>query len=234
VPHEFAHILFMYSCRRHIDLLDTFGLPLLNLVDQPGFAVGTEAEKEAYVAYSPPFFTLRISFNFIPLIRPTYTPPHSTIRAGATALAAIYQSTIPIFSVILRRVFGVAGGAFVDNRVPNFRVAWPSGDWGSLPLEGGVEVCNEFWGGGDVRGGAAYKRQLAAAGPKREELKAQLLSQFESIRSPLRTAEAFDIPEIIDPRDTRKRACEWAHLIYEYVLPERLARRKAADVEWQL
>jgi hypothetical protein len=38
-------------------------------------------------------------------------------------------------------VFGVAGAAFVDNRVPNMRVAWPSGDWGSLPLEGGIYVC---------------------------------------------------------------------------------------------
>lgn len=43
---------------------------------------------------------------------------------------------------MLRKVFGVAGAAFVDNRVPNMRIAWPSGDWGSLPLEGGIYVRN--------------------------------------------------------------------------------------------
>ena len=47
---------------------------------------------------------------------------------------------MPYFSVVLRKVFGVAGAAFVDNRIPNMRVAWPSGDWGSLPLEGGIYV----------------------------------------------------------------------------------------------
>lgn len=47
---------------------------------------------------------------------------------------------MPYFTVVLRKVFGVAGAAFVDNRVPNMRVAWPSGDWGSLPLEGGIHV----------------------------------------------------------------------------------------------
>lgn len=47
---------------------------------------------------------------------------------------------MPYFSVVLRKVFGVAGAAFVDNRVPNMRIAWPSGDWGSLPLEGGIYV----------------------------------------------------------------------------------------------
>lgn len=64
----------------------------------------------------------------------------STIRYGSTLTAALYQCDVPYFSVVLRKVFGVAGAAFVDNRVPNMRVAWPSGDWGSLPLEGGIYV----------------------------------------------------------------------------------------------
>jgi hypothetical protein len=58
--------------------------------------------------------------------------------------AALYQCDVPYFSVVLRKVFGVAGAAFVDNRVPNMRVAWPSGDWGSLPLEGGIYVSNNL------------------------------------------------------------------------------------------
>lgn len=89
---------------------DTFGLPILNLVDQPGIAVGTAAEQEA------------------------------TVRAATAALISIYQATVPALSVVLRRVFGVAGGGMVDFDTPaNQRIAWPSGDWGSLPLSGGIE-----------------------------------------------------------------------------------------------
>lgn len=72
----------------------------------------------------------------------------------------------------------------------------PSGDWGSLPLEGGIE--------------AAYKRQLDAleTPEEREKLMAELLDKFEDVRSPLKTAHKFGIEEIIDPRDTRPMACE--------------------------
>ncbi|KAI8369646.1 carboxyl transferase [Radiomyces spectabilis] len=179
-------VLTAASCqkfRRHIDLCNTFGLPIVNFADYAGFAVGTKAEKEA------------------------------TIRYGSTLTAALYQSDVPYFSVILRKVFGVAGGAFVDNRSPNMRVAWPSGDWGSLPLEGGIY--------------AAYRRELDAAGDKRNELYEQIMAKFEAVRSPIRTAELFDIPEIIDPRDTRAMLCEWVVMMYNHVLPERLAKVKA-------
>ncbi|CEI87730.1 hypothetical protein RMCBS344292_02139 [Rhizopus microsporus] len=168
--------------RRHIDLCDTFGIPIINFADYAGFAVGTKAEKEA------------------------------TIRHGSTLTAALYQCDVPYFSVVLRKVFGVAGAAFVDNRVPNMRIAWPSGDWGSLPLEGGIY--------------AAYRRELEAAGDKRHELYEKIMAQFESVRSPIRTAEIFDMPEIIDPRDTRPILCEWVKLVYDHILPQRLEKIK--------
>ncbi len=158
--------------RRFVDLCDTFHVPIVSLVDQPGFAVGTAAERA------------------------------STIRRGVAAIAALYQLTVPFFSVIVRRAFGVAGAAYVDRGEPDLRVAWPSGDWGSLPLEGGIE--------------AAYRRRLAEADDP-DALRAELLAGFEAIRSPLRTAEAFDIEEIIDPRDTRPILCEWAPLAYRRV-----------------
>ncbi len=150
--------------RRFIDLCDTFHLPVVNFVDQPGFAVGSKAERAA------------------------------TIRHGATAIAALYQMRVPYFVVIVRRAFGVAGAAMVDVGSPHLRVAWPSGDWGSLPLEGGVE--------------AAFKRRLAEADDP-AALRNELLASFEAVRSPLRTADAFDIEEIIDPRDTRSVLCRW-------------------------
>ncbi len=150
--------------RRFVDLCDTFHVPIVNFVDQPGFAVGVAAEKDA------------------------------TVRHGVAAIAALYQMRVPYFVVIVRRAFGVAGAAMVDVGRPHMRVAWPSGDWGSLPLEGGVE--------------AAFKRALDEADDP-DALRQELLASFEAVRSPFRTAEAFDIEEIIDPRETRPLLCRW-------------------------
>ncbi|EKM76462.1 hypothetical protein AGABI1DRAFT_78555 [Agaricus bisporus var. burnettii JB137-S8] len=172
---------------RFVNLCDHFGLPILNLVDQPGFAVGSIAEKMA------------------------------TIRHGASAMAALYNAVVPIFTIIIRRAFGVAGGAFANPDGDDWgkRVAWPSGDWGSLPLEGGIE--------------AAYKRQLDAASTpeKREELMNDLLGKFEQVRNPMRTAHSFGVEEIIDPRDTRPLACEWVVHAYAHVLPQIVTLRQA-------
>src|SRR4029450_1907718 len=96
---------------RMIDLCDTFHVPCVNFVDQPGFLIGTAAERAR------------------------------TIRARAPALAAGYQATAPWVSIILRRVFGVAGAAHGNAQRLNLRYAWPSGDWGSLPIEGGGQAA---------------------------------------------------------------------------------------------
>jgi propionyl-CoA carboxylase beta chain len=157
---------------RFCDVADTFHLPVVNFVDQPGFVIGVDAERAG------------------------------TIRRGARALAAIYQATVPWVSIIVRKVFGVAGAAHGNAQQLNLRYAWPSGDWGSLPLEGGIE--------------AAYRRDLeAAADPA--ALKAEILARLEAVRSPFRTAESFGIERIIDPAETRRLLCDWAVLAYEIV-----------------
>ena len=66
--------------RRFIELCDAFHLPLLSLMDEPGFMIGTQAEKDA------------------------------TIRFGMEAMFAVQQSRVPWFTVILRKSFGVAAG----------------------------------------------------------------------------------------------------------------------------
>jgi acetyl-CoA carboxylase carboxyltransferase component len=157
---------------RFCDLAQTFHLPVVNFVDQPGFVIGVDAEKAG------------------------------TIRHGARALAAVYQATVPWVSIIVRKVFGVAGAAHGNASKLNLRYAWPSGDWGSLPLEGGIE--------------AAYRRVLDEA-PDREAKRQEILSSLESMRSPFRTAESFGVEEIIDPRDTRRLLCEWVHEAYRIV-----------------
>ncbi|KAK7038905.1 hypothetical protein VNI00_010539 [Paramarasmius palmivorus] len=166
---------------RFINICNHFHVPILNLLDQPGFAIGSLAERMA------------------------------TIRHGATAMAAIYNATVPIFTIIIRRAFGVAASVFADPEDGrNYRMAWPSADWGSLPIEGGIE--------------AAYKRQLENAAKEspeaRDKLMKDLLEQFEPVRNPLKNANKFGVEEIIDPRDTRPLACNWLSHSYEHVLPQ--------------
>jgi acetyl-CoA carboxylase carboxyltransferase component len=154
---------------RHIDLCNTFHLPCVNFLDQPGFVVGTAGERAG------------------------------TIRKGAAAMAAVYQAEVPWITMILRRAFGVAGAAHGNVQALNLRYAWPSGDWGSLPLEGGIE--------------AAYKRDLANS-PDPGAMRRELEERFNKFRSPFRTAEAFGIEHIIDPRDTRPILCDWVEQAY--------------------
>ncbi len=121
----------------------------------------------------------------------------ATIRKGVRAMAAVNQSTVPWCTFLIRNVFGVAGAVNQPSGRFSIRYAWLSARWGSLPLEGGIE--------------AAYRAEIdAAADPaaKRAEIEARL----EKLRSPFRTAEAFWIEEMIDPRDTRKLLVEFAGL----------------------
>jgi acetyl-CoA carboxylase carboxyltransferase component len=112
-------------------------------------------------------------------------------------MTAIYQATGPWCSILVRKAFGVAGAAHQNWGKYNFRYAWPSGDWGSLPVEGGIE--------------AAYRADLEASDDP-QRLMADILERLNRVRSPFRTAETFGVEEIIDPRDTRPLLCEFANL----------------------
>ena len=96
------------------------------------------------------------------------------------------QSTIPWITFIVRRAYGVAAGAHLNPI--SLRYAWPSGEWGSIPIEGGVA--------------AAYRREIEAA-PDLEARRAELEARHERDRSPFPRAEAFGLNDLIDPRDTR-------------------------------
>ena len=152
---------------RFVDIAQTFHLPVVHLVDNPGFVIGLDAEKAA------------------------------TIRFGARALTAVYQANVPWCSIILRKVFGVAGAAHMNASRTHYRYAWPSGDWGSLPMEGGIE--------------AAFKSDLEKSDDPDKLLK-EIEKRMEIVRSPFRTAESFIAEEIIDPRETRKLLCEFANI----------------------
>ncbi|MCJ7773548.1 MAG: carboxyl transferase, partial [Desulfobacterales bacterium] len=161
---------------RLVDMCDTFHVPVVNFVDNPGFLIGMDSEKQG------------------------------TIRHGARMMFAIYQATIPWCSIILRRVYGVAGASHGNHSKLNLRYAWPSGEWGSLPIEGGVQ--------------AAYKRQIEAADDP-DALRMEIEKKLSKVTSPFRSAEVFGIEEIIDPRDTRTLLVEWITNAYR-LLPSEL------------
>jgi acetyl-CoA carboxylase carboxyltransferase component len=167
---------------RLVDLCDTFHLPVVNFVDNPGFLIGTAAERAG------------------------------TVRAGARALVAVYQALTPWISILIRRCYGVAGAGHGNAQALNLRYAWPSGDWGSLPIEGGVQ--------------AAYRRDIESS-PDPDARRREIEGALNQFRSPLRTAEAFGVEEIIDPRDTRPLLCEWVEQVYA-MLPSDLGPRVRA------
>ena len=152
---------------KFVDLAQTFHLPMVYLVDCPGFLIGLEAEKTG------------------------------TIKQGVRAMSAIWQTTIPWCSMIIRNVFGVAGAAHKNGARLALRYAWLSGRWGSLPLEGGIE--------------AAYRAEIEAAADQQEK-RAEIEERLNKLRSPFRSTETFWIEEIIDPRNTRPLLCEFANL----------------------
>jgi propionyl-CoA carboxylase beta chain len=164
---------------RHVDLADTFHLPVIHLVDNPGFLIGRRAEEEA------------------------------TIRWGSRALAAIYQASVPWASVILRKAYGMAGSGHAPADRLRWRLAWPSGDWGSLPISGGLE--------------AAYRAELEGCDDPKARL-AEIKARLERVRSPFRTAEHYGVEAIIDPRDTRAELCEFANLAQRALRPGGKAR----------
>ena len=100
--------------------------------------------------------------------------------------------------MVVRKAFGVAGAANNKPGATSFRYAWPSGDWGSLPIEGGIEV--------------AYKQDLADSDDP-DALLDDIRERLNRVRSPHRSAEFFEIEEIIDPRDTRPLLAEWIDLV---------------------
>jgi len=148
--------------RRFVDLCNTFHLPIISFVDEPGFMIGLESEQSA------------------------------TIRHGAAALASVVQSRVPWATVIVHKVFGVAGAAHFG---PNgYVLSWPSAETGALPVEGGVAV--------------AFGREIAQADnpdQKREELERAM----SEANSPFPRAENLSVHDLIDPAETRSRLCQW-------------------------
>ena len=152
---------------RFIEMCDTFHIPMVFFVDVPGFMVGLQAEREG------------------------------VLRDGMRAVYAASQATVPVVTLVIRKCYGMAGMATCHKRGLEFRVAWPSAEWGSLPVEGGVAV--------------AYRREIANADDPKAREKA-LEDELHAYSSPMRAAAAFAVEDILDPRETRPYLCRFVGL----------------------
>lgn len=170
---------------KHLNLCDVFNLPLVQFIDCPGYAVGTTAERQA------------------------------TMKYGVELGKAYFSTTMPIFNVLVRKCYGVAGGIMADCRDPHHRIAWPSLESGSLPLAGGVE--------------ASHARELREAGNQRAQLYDELMEDYTRLQNPVRTAAAFDVPELVDPADSRKLLCAWTSHMWVFVNCYRVYSKDQGD-----
>jgi acetyl-CoA carboxylase carboxyltransferase component len=163
----FSGIVDVKAARKQthfIELCNAFNIPLIFFVDVPGLLIGVDSESEAIM------------------------------RFGIQQRYALATATVPIYTVLVRKCFGVAGGSVIDRAGLNFKIAWPSASWGSLPIEGGVK--------------AAYRKEIeSAADPKAREI--EIETELRELSSPFRTAEAFAVEDLIDPRETRPYLCQF-------------------------
>ena len=148
---------------RFLRLADAQGWPVITFVDTPGFMVGPDSERTGLVR-----------------------------RAGDLFIAAA-RLRVPLFSVMLRRGFGLgamalAGGHF---HKPRATCAWPAAEFGPMGLEGAVRL--------------GFRKELEAQpeGPQREALFQRLLSEAVQRGQALNMASHLEIDDVIDPAETR-------------------------------
>ena len=101
---------------------------------------------------------------------------------------------MPWLTFITRQLYGVAGGCHIRPTGMFRRYGWPSGNWGSMHIQGGTS--------------AAYKREIEGATDPAAKLQ-EIEKRLQTLASPFRTAEAGNIEAIIDPRDTRHLMCDF-------------------------
>lgn len=148
---------------RFMQLCNAHGLPMLSLVDTPGFMVGPDAESQAQVRH--------VSRMFI----------------------AAAHLRVPFFSIVLRKGYGLGAMAMTAGgfHAPAFTVAWPTGEFGAMGLEGAVKL--------------GYRKELDAvpAGPERDALYERLVAGQYDKGSAINMAATLEIDAVIDPAETR-------------------------------
>lgn len=148
---------------RFFQLCDAFGVPIVSLCDTPGFMVGPEAEKTAPIRRASRMFVVGAALS------------------------------VPIFTVVVRKAYGLgaqgmAGGSL---HAGPFTVAWPTGEFGGMGLEGAVRL--------------GYRKELEAIedAEAREARYQELVAHSYERGKAVSVAQFLEIDAVIDPADTR-------------------------------
>ena len=149
---------------RFLQLCDAFDIPIVTLVDTPGMMVGPAVEQTALVRHCCRLFV-----------------------TGANV-------TVPMVSIVLRKSYGLGAQAMMggSTKAPLACVAWPTGEFGGMGLEGAVRL--------------GYRKELEAIDDpgEREALFEQMVERMYAHGKALNTASHFEIDDVIDPADTRR------------------------------
>jgi acetyl-CoA carboxylase carboxyltransferase component len=149
---------------RFLQLCDAHDLPVITLCDTPGMMVGPDVEETALVRHCNRLFV-----------------------TGANI-------TVPTATIVLRKAYGLGAQAMMggSTKAPLACLAWPTGEFGGMGLEGAVRL--------------GYRRELdAAETPEaRERLFAELVARMYEVGKALSTASYFEIDDVIDPAETRR------------------------------
>ena len=149
---------------RFLQLCDAFGLPIVSLCDTPGFMVGTESET------------------------------HAAVRHFSRMFSVGGNLSVPIGLVVTRKCYGLGAQSMMGGslKAPAFAVAWPTGEFGGMGLEGAVRL--------------GYRKELDATPDpvEREALfERYVAAEYEKGKA-LAVAAVYEIDDVIDPADTRR------------------------------
>ncbi|REJ76682.1 MAG: carbamoyl-phosphate synthase large subunit [Acidobacteria bacterium] len=148
---------------RFLQLCDAFDLPVLMLCDTPGIMVGPETEKTAIVRHCSRLFVIGASM------------------------------TVPVMTVVLRKGYGLGAQAMAAGsfKAPLFTVAWPTGEFGGMGLEGAVKL--------------GYRKELAAIDDpaERKATFERMVAESYERGKAINTASHLEVDDVIDPADTR-------------------------------
>ena len=148
---------------RFMQLCDAFDLPMVSLCDTPGFMVGPEAEKQA------------------------------TVRHVSRMFVAAASLTVPFFTLVLRKGYGLGAQAMAAGSFhsPLFTIAWPTGEFGAMGLEGAVRL--------------GFAKELAALEDplERQALFDKLVAKAYENGKGINMASYLEIDAVIDPQDSR-------------------------------
>jgi acetyl-CoA carboxylase carboxyltransferase component len=167
---------------RFMQLCDAFGLPIVTLVDTPGMMVGPDVEATALVRHCSRLFV-----------------------TGANL-------SVPMVSVVTRKAYGLGAQAMMGGttKAPVACVAWPTGEFGGMGLEGAVRL--------------GYRKELEAVADDaaRDALFREMVDRMYAHGKAVSVASFFEIDDVIDPVDTRR----WITTIFD-AAPE--THRAAVD-----